>query len=154
MAKFKFRFNEILELKQEMEHQKKIELANINKKLMEEKEKLNDLESKLEKIFSKMKKELTGIIKINNLNAYYSQIAYYLNIIEQQKIFIKELEKQQNIKKNELIKALQERKAFEILKEKQYVRWKKDLLKKEQAFLDFVGIVKKHNDGAKINEIN
>jgi len=143
MAGFNYRFETIFRLKQQIEEQKKIELSQIQKKIFDEKTKLQSLNDDLKLHFSTMEGHLVGSIDTHVINYDFQRVSAIVSQIEAQHVFIEKLRESEKKKMNEVKDAIVDRKAFEKLKEKDYLKWKDQENKKEQKFLDFLNIVPK-----------
>ena len=134
MAKFIFRLESVLKLKDEQKKQLELELANI-------KEQRIKAESKLENIF--LTKDIvlknlhsSGIIQVLKCQADY----YYLDSldkqIESQKKKIEKILKLETNIISDLLKISKEKKTIEKLKEKKKETFDKEMLHLENLFLD------------------
>lgn len=134
---FKFKLEPVLKLRKRTEDRLQVELAELKASYDREKEKLNELthiKSKCEKdIREKYGREETTLSEILLYIHYLEKLKVD---IEEQELLLKKIEEQIEDKRNELLKASQERKIIEKLRdnsEKEYVEAEN---RKERVFLD------------------
>ena len=114
MAKYKFKFESILRIKEVLEKKTKEEISIINLEIENLKKQKEFLIQERNKVLSKMTEQM---LKVSD----YQSIKMYDNHLEQELINIKkkivEAYKTLEKKQNELIEKKKEVKSFEILKE-------------------------------------
>ncbi|MFZ5947252.1 MAG: flagellar export protein FliJ [Stygiobacter sp.] len=114
MAKYKFKFESILRIKEVLEKKIKEEISKINLEIKNLQEQKEFLIQERNKVLSKMTEQM---LKVSD----YQSIKMYDNHLEQELINIKkkivEAYKTLEKKQNELIEKKKEVKSFEILKE-------------------------------------
>ena len=121
MAKFIFNFEQLLNIKQKIEKQEQMNLGRAMQRLSESIEKLEKLEISNKEALKEFQVSLNkGRIEQLEIKRLNEKIKYYHRQTISQKDIIKKNEKQVENVKEKLKKALQERKTFEILKEKAY----------------------------------
>jgi flagellar FliJ protein len=134
MAKFKFRLESVLKLKNEQKNNFEIELSLVK----EEKIKANNV---LEEIYNVKKSTLekiskNGLTQVKKCQADY----FYLDSIEKQIVVqknkIERIEKRENSIINDLVRITKEIKVIEKLKEKKKESFDKEVLRAENIFLD------------------
>lgn len=128
MKKFTFRLQVVLNMREKTLEDKRLEMAQVVKRLNVQIEKLEGLKEKQERLTS----ELNGIydkdeIDIGGIYTYKSFIAKLFDDIRNQEKIISEWRKLLRIKQNEVNEALKQVKILEKLKEKE-----------EKKFNDFV----------------
>ncbi|NLU51842.1 MAG: flagellar export protein FliJ [Clostridiaceae bacterium] len=136
MAKFKFRLQTFLNLKEQFEKNAKNELGIAIKKLEEEKAKLVAIEKEIESSLSKFRDACQGNIvpeKIKELKRYLE----YLDKKQQEQILNVKRE-QQNVDKirEKLVEIMKERKVLENLKDKDFQEFVKEEEKVERQLVD------------------
>ena len=136
MAKFSFNLQSVLNIKVKMEEQKKIELGNANKELFNEKEILRKLTYEKTKFVKEFYDKNNNVVKAKDLLSLNVAIKYYNDEIVEQKIRIEKAEKKVEIKREELKKAVIEKKTFESLKEKALLDFMENLKKDENMIVD------------------
>ncbi len=128
MKKFTFRLQVVLNMREKTLEDKRLEMAQVVKRLNVQIEKLEGLKQKQERLT----KELNGIydndeIDIGGIYTYKSFIAKLFDDIRNQEKIITEWRKLLRIKQNEVNEALKQVKILEKLKEKE-----------EKKFNDFI----------------
>lgn len=136
MAKFKFRLEQLLNIKIQKEDLIKIKLATELKRLDIENEKLNLLVEENQKQISNYKTLLSCGTPISKIKEYNSYIFKLERKIEAQKLNINVIVKNVDKIRSELIKMSQERKMLEKLKINKLVAFEKEMLKEEQKMVD------------------
>jgi len=136
MAKFKFRLQTFLNLKEQFEKNAKNELGIAIKKLEEEKAKLAAIEKEIESSLNKFRDACQGNIvpeKIKELKRYLE----YLDKKQQEQILNVKRE-QQNVDKirEKLVEIMKERKVLENLKDKDFQEFVKEEEKVERQLVD------------------
>ena len=129
MAKFRYKMQSVLDIKEKLETSAKQDFAEANKRLDDEKEKLKELEDKKtfymeEGIRLRLEKIDVRAIRENKM-AVLKMDEYIRNQMVQINLAAKEVEKARLA----LQKLMQERKAHEKLKENAF----KEFMKEEQA---------------------
>lgn len=141
---FKFKLQTLLDVKEKMEEQKKVELGKANQKLALEQDKLNSfIQSKIGAIdqqrnlaFNKI-----NVVMYGNYGNYISKLE---KSIEEQRKKVAIEEKNVEKAKQNLIAVIKERKAYEKLKEKKLDEFKREVLSKEQKSADEI-VTYKHS---------
>jgi len=132
MAKFVFRLEALLNLKNQMENNLKNDLGKEIKKLEFEKNKLLKILEEEEEYFANYRKQSKDGATISIYCLYNNYYAVIKKRIEFQKKTINEFEKSVDIIRGKLIKVVQEKKMIEKLKEKEFEKFKKEQLIIEQ----------------------
>ena len=133
---FEFKFEAILNLKVRMEDMKKAELRRISKELEDEKEKLKNLMQEREVLYEKVREKSSRGITKQELITFNNYVSVLKRKITNQKSVIFEISTRLDKVRQELVKVSQEKKMFEILKEKKYDEYMKEYYKKEQEVVD------------------
>ena len=136
MSKFNFKLQSVLDLKIQMEDNKKNEFGSAVKKLENEKKLLENIKLEKEENINAFSNELKNKAKVWTLR----QINGYISLLEQKIEVQKEnVNKASDIvdkKREELLEAVKERKIMDKLKEKEYCLFLKQELKEEQKIID------------------
>lgn len=135
MTSYNFRLEKVLNYKEDIESFKKIEFGNINLKLNKEEEKLSNYNLNKERLVTK-KKESINSISIGHLKLYNDYLYDISSNIENQEQVIDEIKVELKKAKDELLIAMQERKSFEKLKEKDHNEFLSEVKKKEEKVVD------------------
>ncbi|MDR0308219.1 MAG: flagellar export protein FliJ [Chitinispirillales bacterium] len=137
MKKFKFSLEALLSVKKKKEEDVKMRLAKKNREAEETRKSIENIQNKLRE-FQAAEKERRGsasenIVSLRNSVAYRNAMKLEL---------LNEGRKLDNIMaavhaiNQELIKASQERRAVEIIKENRFAEWKRQNNVQEQKFID------------------
>lgn len=146
MAKFIFRLEAVLNVKRQKEENIKNELGKAIQRLEAEKQKLARLERSKEEIIAEFndKTKKTTVQKLIEFNAYLSLLKS--KIIHQKERVNKAVLDVDKIRE-ELVKAVQERKILEKLKEKKYDEYLIEQKKLEQKTNDEI-VSYKHKESS------
>lgn len=136
MHKFAFRLESVLNLKAQMEDNAKNNLARATKELEDQKAYLSELKNINDSSMNSLTKEVDGgtsVFRVRLYNNYFSLMKEKI-INQKENVNIA----QHNVDKNResLIKAMQERKVLEKLKEKKFKEYVKEQNKEEQLRID------------------
>lgn len=149
MKKFKFRLENVLELRRKTLEDKQLEMAAIQTKLNDANNKLNCLE----KTKLQAKNDLENIlgageniefIKIKNYQDYIVKVDDDISI--QHKV-IADIENELELKQEEVREALKAKKMLEKLKEKEYKVFLKDFEQRESKELDDIALTRYRGPG-------
>ncbi len=134
MKAFSFRLESILNLRTSMESILKKELSVIEDELVREEERLDSLiESYTNGVSELMGSEELTPSKVDVTRDYLLMLRSYMEEVSQS---IKEIRKRSEEKKDELIEASKDKKALDLLKEKRFKEYIKEMLKYEEALID------------------
>ena len=144
---FKFRFENLLRYKENIEKQKSVEFLNAEESYKKQKKKLELLEKKRQEIVLLMKDISSSpsfdLVSFNMMRSFLlkieEDIAFEKDILHQLKIIM-------DTKRKELIKASQDKKIMEKLKEKDHDKYVQEENRKEIIELDEITL-KKYNKG-------
>jgi flagellar FliJ protein len=136
MAAYKFKLQKLLDYKTDIEEEKKNELSLALKRLEEEKQKLEELKQKQKEMNNTFQEKSSSGMTANELKLLANYIDYYKRSIKQQKVRIKMAEDYLESCREELIKATQEKKMMEKLKEIDYKKYLYGEQKKEEKLVD------------------
>ncbi len=136
MAKYTYRLQSLINIKEKLEEQKKNELAVENNKLNQEKQVLTELYQEMSSTLDKQEKE-----QKQSINAI--QLQLYINYTDKLKIEIKQqldkVEKQEKKTEEvrlELLEYTKAKKSLEKLKEKDYENYLEEEKRAEQKLVD------------------
>lgn len=135
MAKFIFKFQSVLNLRKQKEDSIKNELANATRKLEAEKRKLSELETMLEDTVREFneKTKKTTVHELIEFNEYLSLLN---SRIKTQKENVNNAAQYVDKVREELVKAVKERKILEKLRERQFEEFLLEQKKLEQKTND------------------
>lgn len=132
---FKFKLQKLLEYKETIEGLKKTEYGDAIYRLGLEEEKLMSLNEEKREVMEK--KEANGkVTSIAELKMYSEYLKILSIKIGEQKQLVKQREEERDRAQDELLFAMQEKKAFEKLKEKEYKKYIMEEKKKEEKVVD------------------
>lgn len=134
--KYKFRFEKILEIKEKLEESKKMEMSEINNTIDNIKFQIEELNKIKETKNCKIKENMnegTSINEIKRMNEFINLINIKIKkLLEDLKVAQNKLD----VKKNEYIQIMREKKTFEKIKEKDIVKFNEKVKKEEEKFVD------------------
>jgi flagellar FliJ protein len=136
MAKFIFKLQSFLGVKEKIEEQKKNEYGKALNILEEEKNKKQELLNRQVSTISHLKQKINEGIKPSEIKQYNNFISYIENEITRQEEVIIKAQKLVDRKREELVNAMKDKKILEILKENEYIEYIKEEKKAEQKFID------------------
>lgn len=137
MMNFNFRLERVLNFKENMEEIKKAEYGSARQKLNKEEDKLENFNYHKNNIKDE-KDLLTVKTKAGNLAMYNDYILDLDKKIKVQKDVVNKTELELEKAKEEMINAVQEKKTFEKLKEKEYEKYLYQIKKTEEKQLDTI----------------
>jgi len=136
MQKFGFRLESVLKLKSQLEDNAKNCLARATRELESQKDYLEDLKNTNEGSINSLNAEVDEGIPVYRIRTYNSYLSFMKNKITEQKENVNIAEQDVDINRESLIKAMQERKILDKLKEKKYHEYVKEQNKAEQLLID------------------
>lgn len=136
MAKFIFRMNHILGLKEKLEEQAKLSYGNARLKLTEEENKLKAFQDQKTRYEEQYKRLLQTKLNLREIRTIQHAIDTTKGFIKQQKIAVKAAENSLEAARIRLNKAMVERKTYEVLKEKAFEQFKQEVGQAEQKEID------------------
>lgn len=136
MQKFGFRLESVLKLKSQLEDNAKNSLARAARELEIQKDCLQGLKNINDGSINNLNTEVDEGIPVYRIRIYNSYLTSLKNKITVQKENVNIAEQDVDINRESLIKAMQERKILDKLKEKKYKEYLKEQNKAEQLFID------------------
>ena len=136
MAKFFYKMQNILDIKEKLETQAKNEYAVANAALAEEEEKLEGLKMRREQYEDRLKELYLDKLDLQEI-AYVSEAVELMKYhIKQQESNVKKARRAADIARDKLQAAMQERKTHEKLKENAFEQFKLDVAAAESKEVD------------------
>jgi len=136
MARFKFRLQSVIKVKEIQEKKIQREIAQVKRRILQEQENLENLEDERERVLSSS--PLSGKIKAADIVVHQD----YVNKISEQIRFennkIENLNDYESKKIDEVLDVKKDREAIEHLREKRLEESKRDLERKEQVLIDAI----------------
>ncbi len=136
MAKFKFRLQSLIKVKELQEKKVERELAAIKNRILQEQARLENLKQEQEKLISSSPTE--GKVRAADIALHQDYIHRISGQIHFESARIQVLTQTENKKIDEVLGVKKDKEAIEHLKEKQFEEYKKDLEKKEQVLIDAI----------------
>ena len=136
MAKFRYRMQNILNVKEKLETQAKNEFATARLRLDEEEEKLNALYARKDDYLDRGRRARNSAININELTENTYALERMDAYIADQKLEVKKAERELEKATDRLTEAMKETKIHTRLKEKAFEEFKKELNSEEAKEID------------------
>jgi len=136
MAKFTFRLQSYLGVKEQLEEQKKNEYGQALRRVEEEKQKKRLMEEERARMIVTFKESLTTAINPADIRRYNNRLELLKNRIKEQQERIVEAEAAAELRRLELVEAMKERKMLEAVKEKSYETYLEEEKRAEQRVVD------------------
>lgn len=136
MAKFQYKLQSVLDIKEKLESQKKIAFGLAAAKLQEEQEILQNLMIQKAGYDKKARKLVEGSIDLLEINICRKAIETMKTRIRSQMINVHKAEKQLDLVRRRLNEVMIERKTYEKLREKKFEEFKMELAYEEKKEVD------------------
>lgn len=136
MAKFIYRMQSILNIKNQLENQAKMELGRAQRKLLEEEERLRKLCERKESYLEEGRRLRLNSLKVQSLRDNEYAVARMEEYIETQKENIRRAEEEVEEARIKLQEIMQERKMQEKLREKAFEQFIAEENAKESKEID------------------
>lgn len=136
MAKFRYRMQNILDVKMKLESQAKIAYGIANQKYMEEQKKLQEIilrRTSYEKI---LKESMMGTIDVRQVSHARADVNTMKTLMRRQMIEVHKAERAMEDARKALNDVMMERKTHEKLKEKAFEQFKEELKAEESKEID------------------
>ncbi|MTI69483.1 MAG: flagellar export protein FliJ [Firmicutes bacterium] len=134
MKNFKYSLENVLKYRKDKEETLKQEYSNVERNYLIEKEKLEELERKLDSAVNSNAKNTSREV------TYRKNVYNYIQFLREKIVLQRELtlnyKDELEQKRSELVSAQKERKTIEKLKEKAYTKYKVELNRQEQKLND------------------
>ena len=136
MAKFFYKMQNILDIKEKLETQARNDYAVANAALAEEEDKLNVLKDRRDGYEEKLKESYSGRLDLSNITEYADAVEIIKYHIRLQEVNVAKAMKQVDITREKLQEAMQERKTHEKLKENAFEVFKQEVAASESKEID------------------
>ncbi|MCR5144004.1 MAG: flagellar export protein FliJ [Lachnospiraceae bacterium] len=146
MAKFIYKMQNILEIKEKMENQEKIAFGIANQKLNEEQEKLQELLVRQAGYEQRLKELTSGELDLKEINNCKNAINSMKSFVRDQMIAVHTAQRNLENARIRMNDAMKERKTQENLKEKAFENFKQELLAEESKITDELVSYTYHNN--------
>ncbi len=136
MARFKFKLQSVIRVKEIQEKKIQRELAQVKRRLLQEREYLENLEDERERLLSSS--PLNGKIKAADIVVHQDYVKKISEQIRLENNQIDNLTEFESKKIDEVLDVKKDREAIEHLKEKRLEECRRELEKKEQVLIDAI----------------
>lgn len=136
MAKFQYKLQSVLDIKQKLENQEKIAFGLAAAKLQEEQEALQQLMIQKAGYDKQARKLVEGSINVLEINACRKAIETMKTRIRGQMMNVHNAERQLEVVRNRLNAVMMERKTYEKLRERRFEEFKLELAYEEKKEID------------------
>lgn len=136
MAKFKYRMQNILDIKSKLETQARNEYAIANQNYLKEQEKLQNLILKRLSFEQRLKELMSGTINVKEVQIAKNDVNAMKTIVRRQMMEVHRAEGELDRARAALTEVMTERKTHEKLKEKAFEDFKQDIKNEEAKEID------------------
>ena len=136
MAKFVYRMQNILDIKQKLETQAQMTFALANRKYMEEQQTLQEELIRRMRYEKKLRESMDGDIQVQSVTNARSDLNAMKTIVRRQMMEVHKAERVMEDARKALNEVMQERKVQEKLREKAFDAFKKELAVQETKEID------------------
>lgn len=136
MAKFQYKLQSVLDIKEKLESQEKIAFGLAAARLLEEQEALQKLMIQKAGYDKQARKLVEGSINVLEINACRKAIETMKTRIRGQMMNVHNAERQLEVVRNRLNAVMIERKTYEKLREKKFEEFKQELAYEEKKEVD------------------
>lgn len=147
MAKFRYRMQNILDIKEKMENQAKTAYGVANAKLATEQQKLQDILIRRAGYEAKARELVSGNINVLEIRECRKAIDVLKSKQRSQMMNVHAAERNVELARKQLNEAMVERKTHEKLKEKSFEEFKQELLHEESKEIDELVSYTYHDNG-------
>ena len=147
MAKFRYRMQNILDIKEKMENQAKTAYGMANAKLATEQQKLQDILIRRAGYESKARELVSGNLNVLEIRECRQAIDFMKSKQRSQMMNVHAAERNVELARKQLNEAMVERKTHEKLKEKAFEEFKQELLHEESKEIDELVSYTYHDNG-------
>ena len=136
MAKFRYRMQNILDVKMKLESQAKIAYGIANQKYLEEQKKLQEIVLRRASYERILKESMMGTIDVRQVSHARADVNTMKTLMRRQMIEVHKAEMQLEDARKKLNEVMMERKTHEKLKEKAFEQFKEELKAEESKEID------------------
>ena len=136
MAKFRYRMQNILDIKMKLESQAKIAYGIANQKYMEEQRKLQEIILRRNSYEKILKESMMGTIDVRQVSHARADVNTMKTLMRRQMIEVHKAERVLEDARKALNEVMMERKTHEKLKEKAFEQFKAELNAEESKEID------------------
>ena len=136
MAKFKYRMQNILDIKLKLESQAKIAYGIANQKYLAEQQKLQELVLRRTGYETMLKELMTGTLDVQKVSRARADVNTMKTLVRRQMIVVHKAELELNDARQKLNEVMVERKTHEKLREKAFEKFKQEIKESESKEID------------------
>ncbi len=136
MAKFRYRMQNILDVKMKLESQAKIAYGIANQKYLEEQKKLQEIVLRRASYERILKESMMGTIDVRQVSHARADVNTMKTLMRRQMIEVHKAEMQLEDARKKLNEVMMERKTHEKLKEKAFEQFKEEIKAEESKEID------------------
>lgn len=136
MAKFRYRMQNILDVKMKLESQAKIAYGIANQKYLEEQKKLQEILLRRTSYERILKESMMGTIDVKKVSHARADVNTMKTLMRRQMMEVHKAEMQLEDARKKLNEIMMERKTHEKLKEKAFEQFKEELKAEESKEID------------------
>ena len=136
MARFKFRLQSVIKVKEIQEKKIQREIAQVKRRILQEQKNLESLEDEREKLISAS--PLNGKVKAADMVVHQDYMKKISELIRFENDKIENLTEFESKKIDEVLDVKKDKEAIEHLKEKRLEEMRRDIDRKEQILIDAV----------------
>ena len=136
MAKFKYRMQNILDVKMKLESQAKITYGIANQKYLDEQKKLQEIVLRRASYERILKESMMGKIDVRQVSHARADVNTMKTLMRQQMMEVHKAERIMEDARKALNEVMMERKTHEKLKEKAFEQFKEELKAEESKEID------------------
>jgi len=136
MAKFKYRMQNILDIKMKLESQAKIAYGIANRKLQEEQAKLQELLLRRVGYEKTLKELMAGNLDVPKIAHARADVNTMKTLIRRQMVSVHKAEVEVEEARKRLNEVMKERKTHEILRDKAFEEFKQEIKAEESKEID------------------
>lgn len=135
---FQFRFQRVLDVREQQEDLEEIEFARVQNRFRSEKETLEQLEQKLDDHYQNIRNRRKMGGRSSSFSQQQDYTQYLLGQIERQKEVVADWEQKLEEQREQLIEASQRREVLQTLKENDHEQFQQEVLRQERRELNEV----------------
>lgn len=136
MAKFRYRMQNILDVKLKLETQEKNEFGIAARRVAEEEERLEELKSRQSGYIKRLQESSVGNLDLQEINYLKSSINTMKSLIRTQMFEVNKAQRELEIVRARLNEVMMERKTHENLKERDFEIFKAEIAAEEAKEID------------------
>lgn len=153
MAKrYQFRLQPVLRHRERVEEQKQVELADAQRARQSEEEKLAALQGQEARAVELLEQQgMVGRLDVEFVKQGLSYLQTLAGDIDTQEEAVTEAQEQAEERRQETVRAMQDRKVLEKLRERGRQRWQQEVNREESRFLDELAVTR-HKRGRPLGQ--